>query len=403
MPRYTRLLAIAICAAACVITSRPCLSQWSHVLDVGTHTLSEFDGTILGGASGGRVVVSVDAGLTWRTAMVDSLVQISDVEVVNSDTMYAATRRAGLYQSTDGGRTWHHFALTTAYVDAVMSIPGTGAILASVYLEDVYRLDNAGTNNGQVVLERERWPFVKHSMELLDDGRPIVGTQACFELSCGSLHISNDHGYTWEAIPGWQMGWAASVVRAGRRDTATFHVLNSDALFTTRDGGQSFEPRWAPFLPTSVVELRDGRLIVGWYEGVSLLTDDGSRWTSFDLDNVDVLDLVVADYVIVAGSHSGIFRRLDAATAVEGKRDVDNQLLAFPNPTHGILNIDLQQHDDMPSFRVVDMTGETVGNGLLRQVVQGQYQIDLSGLPSAVYIVVIHCGRRSHHARVVKL
>ena len=203
-------------------------------------------------ALGGGLLVTHDGGTTWRSA---GPTPAGDLTAIALDphrprTLYLSTRDSGVFQSVDGGRTWHAFG------GGRKGRPGLTELLAIDPLTPgtAYAGDDFGvvaTVNGGATWRRADAGVVASKVGTV---APAASSPATIYTGGSALSRSDDRGRTWIALqsdgtalaPGRQTDGTA--LATGLRTDAPAvdprdhrHVLvGGRGIFGSRDGGTTF-------------------------------------------------------------------------------------------------------------------------------------------------------------------
>ena len=239
------------------------------------------------GTQSGRLLVSVDAGSTWRKVeswrygAIQTLVLAKPIE--QSTTIFAGTAD-GMYRSLDGGQTWQeaNFGLLDTDMLCLACLPddsGTEMIWVGTARGGLYRSRNAARSwreSGQGLADAAVL-CVKLSPHFADDQTAFIG------LEGQGLFRSTDGGIQWETL-GFE-----------DQDVNAICVLSSAAS-------------------------RRYQIIVGTSEGVFASLDEGADWRPFVTDGASLIPMptalaIAADGVVLIGTvDEGVLRaehRLD--------------------------------------------------------------------------------------------
>lgn len=89
------------------------------------------------------------------------------------------------------------------------------------------------------------------------------------------------------------------------------------------------------------------------------------------------------------------------ATAIENIPEISN-VVVFPNPTTGIINIKFKNDNTASSVRIYNEAGILVYNESLSKLSGSERKIDVSGLPAGAYFVSFHFDFGDESIRIVK-
>lgn len=112
--------------------------------NTGVRTVASSGAVVYAGLDHGGVWVSRDGGVRWRPAGLGRRTVLSvAVDPLDPDTAYAATRRAGAYRSSDGGRTWVRMAATSLTASIVVDPASSDTVLLATG-SSILRSDDGG-------------------------------------------------------------------------------------------------------------------------------------------------------------------------------------------------------------------------------------------------------------------
>lgn len=200
------------------------------------------------------------------------------------DTLYAATR-AGLYASSDLGRTWHPRGSADLFVGPLVILPD-GSFVAGAYRTGVLRSDDGGRSWRPLA-----FADASYVHDLLLDGDRRILAAVDRESGQSGLYASADGGRSWEYL-----GFGDTGVRT--LSSVPHDVIlagTTEGLFRSSDHGATWRP--VEDLPTAApvtdviaigdtlfagtgVRLHGGAAMPG--DGVIRSTDGGHKWERMD-------------------------------------------------------------------------------------------------------------------------
>ena len=68
----------------------------------------------------------------------------------------------------------------------------------------------------------------------------------------------------------------------------------------------------------------------------------------------------------------------------------NDDILVYPNPSNGLLNIDFRRSDNTCLLDIIDETGKLVYNQRITSLEPGTRRFDLTGLPAGIYYCTLH-------------
>ena len=178
----------------------------------------------------------------------------------------------------------------------------------------------------------------------------------------------------------------------------TFSNFGVESIWLSIDGGSSWENkqgnlpdmpvRWMLVHPENEKQVMLATEIGIW---TTLdITAENVEWT-FDVEGmanvrVDMLQIRKADNTVLAASHGrGLYTGIWEVEFVAKKTDIQNNNISiFPNPSTGIINIDLIDNQDIIEIKIIDLSGKIVYQN---KNVLNQNKINLSEYNKGLYFV----------------
>ena len=82
-----------------------------------------------------------------------------------------------------------------------------------------------------------------------------------------------------------------------------------------------------------------------------------------------------------------------------------NEVIAYPNPTNGIINIQLVKTNDSPNnyskLEIADISGKVVYYTQINDVDEDVYSIDISNLPRGFYVLILNTGNSQSIQKII--
>ncbi|MEZ4475202.1 MAG: hypothetical protein R3F60_31305 [bacterium] len=269
------------------------LAEVRDVLFAGKGTVLAAGRAALDRPSGSALIVSVDAGRTWRPVPLPRrLDTIAALALAGDGALLAVPENAsdGAVLSVDGGRTFEELPPGRLVAGAADALSG-GLV--------------AGSPRGLITTLGARGPILGLDQPL--HAVAFTHPQVAVGIGqTGGLFRSRDGGRTWHGEPAWAGIRFGDVASAG--DHAVM-VVGDGVLWRSTDAGEHFDPR--P-LPTScrarwVRFGAGGEGLVGCLDGSLLATADGGRqWAEAPLPPAPLQPVVfLADGTRLALTETG--------------------------------------------------------------------------------------------------
>ena len=238
------------------------LRQANHAALLG---LAQAGSRVVAVGERGAVLLSDDAGLSWRqAASVPVSVTLTAVQFVNARTGWAVGHYGVVLKSDDGGEHWSR------------QLDGHG--VAKLMLQDAQA---HGSTKGQTEAQR----MVQEGAD-----KPLLAMHFVNEregLVAGAFNIllqTLDGGATWQAIASRLDNPKAAHLYALYRDGAQLLLAGEQGLLLhSADGGQHFERIATPYAGSYfgvAIEASGAWLVAGLRGNVLRSTDSGSSWTA---------------------------------------------------------------------------------------------------------------------------
>jgi len=297
----------------------------------------------------GRMVKTVDGGLTWRRVSDDPLDgwQPKDVHFIDPLTGWIAGDTGSLAVTHDGGWTWDRIYVPTR------------SELRAVYFADENRgwlagLDRAllSTSDGGATWERVSTPN-ECQVQVIEARPPVIWAAS----GCGDVIFSADDGQTWDNRSPQEGVEIVSVAFLDERTawiSGRLHDTDSPVVLGTSDGGKTWrrafqEPALVGYVSEMVVRETEAGL-VGWAvgdgglllelvppdevpvmfatptpvpaaiapappRGLLLTMPAWERQPEFTFDSLHSVETVGADRVYAGGDGGAVYRSLDGGNS----------------------------------------------------------------------------------------
>ena len=259
-------------------------------------------------ACGSNLVKSTDGGATWAPAvhgLSNTTVKALAVDPTDSDVVYAAVGRVGLFRSADGGETWTRLegSPDCAFPTAIVIDPSdTHTLYAACEERGVLK----STDNGRSWVSRSRGigPFESGGPVLalaLDPARPqtlYAGSRRYWDSGRwwgDSLYKTTNGGLDWTASATGLAHSQVTDLAVEPRAPATLYAVGG-GLHRSTDGARS----WSRVLPEPVTAVavdprHVGRVYCTAGDRMYFTPDAGAHWTTFPTGQGDRMSALVVD------------------------------------------------------------------------------------------------------------
>lgn len=241
------------------------LRQASQANQVALLGLAQAGSRVVAVGERGAVLLSDDAGLSWRQAAgVPVSVTLTAVQFVNARTGWAVGHYGVVLKSDDGGEHWSR------------QLDGLG--VAQLMLQDAQAHGSTKnqTEAQRMVQEGADKPLL--SMHFVNEREGLVA--GAFNILLQTL----DGGASWQAIASRLDNPKAAHLYALYRDGAQLLLAGEQGLLLhSADGGQRFERIATPYAGSYfgvAIEASGAWLVAGLRGNVLRSTDSGSSWTA---------------------------------------------------------------------------------------------------------------------------
>jgi photosystem II stability/assembly factor-like uncharacterized protein len=244
---------------------------------------------------------STDGGGSWHSLAIPlSAAPIISLAIAPADpeTVYAGTGR-GVFKTTDGGATWRaandglfgkesayerEWRLTEGYVQALVVDPGDPeTVYAGTRQRGLFKSTNGGASWVRVNPAAVR-------LVILDPNDPqtdYIGADGTSWNATSGVFKSTDGGGTWAAAglqreEGDPLGNGPSLLAVDPQNSQTLYASRGTGLLKSTDGGSSWHPAGAPagdVLVLAIDPLDSETLYAGADGGIFKSTDGGRSWT----------------------------------------------------------------------------------------------------------------------------
>ncbi len=224
----------------------------------------------------GHVLVSTDAGASWKQARVPTRALLTAVHMHDARTGWAVGHDAVILRTDDGGMTWrmvHHAPREERPLLDVWFRDARTGFAVGAYGYFLATGDGGRTWTPRMIGEED---FHFNVLAPAGSGRLFLAGES------GAVYRTDDGGDTWRKLSSPYVGsWFGALALDANR---LLLLGLRGRLFRSEDGGES----WAP-VPTATkatltgaVRMKSGLLLVTGLEGTLLVSRDGGRSVSVD-------------------------------------------------------------------------------------------------------------------------
>lgn len=309
-----RLLLIALFLATAIA---PIRAQWVQTNGPNAGEISCFatmGSNVFAGTWDAGVFRSTDSGKTWKTS--SSFTDIYCLSIIGERLIAANTD--GVFFSTDSGVSWYLSSGIPggAGFGGVRSIlPIDGKLFVSDIMENYWCTTYISRDSGKSWTTIGNPPGVIQTL-VVNSGNILAGTDR-------GLYVSSDTGHTWSSTGNSLKD--SSIYSLVFSDSIMFAMTgdgyDSGNIYVSTDSGMNWTPTsfphlgFAPFAQ-SAMELTNGTslLFVGGSKGVLRSTDLGQTWSPAGLDSVSVVEMTTHGSWVFAGTYLGLYLSTDLGT-----------------------------------------------------------------------------------------
>ncbi len=328
--------------------------------------------------------------------------------------------------SNDGGETWssatNGILGDGPFISRLSNSPQNPDLVFAVGNRGVYRHTNfcIGRYDWELIEIKDGWAVddqvtSAHNVEVsLADESIVWAGAAMYKDPDLSIFLSRDYGKTFDPVSNyqeWEMGYLTSIA-THPNDPATAYLLFSlskrPKILRTTDFGESWEDitdfresdsiSHNGFQDVSVYSLlvfpyNTNKIWVGTEIGIFESLDNGGSWhlANNGLPAVSVWQMMIQDNTLIVATHGrGIWTAPQYPVAID-ESEIEKDLLIhiYPNPSEGIVNIELESTDfGTMNIKVFSITGEQLyynridkSNPIFKETLNLEY------LPTGSYIL----------------
>jgi len=355
---------------------------------------------------------STDDGVTWTpsdTGM-NFAASIYNIAIGSNGYMFADS-----YRSSDYGHNWEYLPSGSVLNIKDIAVSANGVVYYASMSDGLLKSEN----NGDTLINISEGLGNKSAYSILSavNGYLYCGTSS-------DLYRSTDEGATWTAM-GLQLSPRVDIVAEVR---GKIIACTSSGIYVSADNGDTWAYKFGSGTYTTLAGNPNGTIYVGvQFNGIIRSTDYGDTWDWFNngITNFFVEPVIISNGFVFAGTRGGIFRGIDAVTAVNDNRDeLPNKFMLsqnYPNPFNPTTTINYSipfvisnpsgesggksQRISNVSLKVYDMLGREVATLVDEQKAPGNYSalFDASNFGSGVYYCKLTSGGFSAVRKMILL
>jgi photosystem II stability/assembly factor-like uncharacterized protein len=399
-------------------------------------------GLLMGNNS--TILKSVDAGETWSKINIDKIFGIRDFQFVGDSSVFAVgdvRNGSKLIKSLDNGNTW----------DSISTFPNEGQINSICFFDTlsglafggngIYRTSDSG-NHWIMVWDLSQLGFTYGALAHSHFPTSLVGYVSGFgkgridgkNILSDYLLKTTDSGLSWDTVCMLKY----SIISLDFLNANTgFIGTDSGIILKTTDGGHSWSEKVIADSPSEISAIHFISEKTGFATGseFSMLSggggsdysssffifrtfDGGDNWKTFRSPGIPLNSIYFINdttcFVSGRGSlimkSNGIIDELPSnypwhlVDDGSGVNDFDSNSLvkAFPIPTSGILNLQLENaYQNIQTVRLLSSSGQLIDIGK-PNLSNENVQIDLSGLVSGLYFLQVSFPNKTEVVKVLK-
>lgn len=253
--------------------------EWSTLAQLAPRSLlldvAAADGRLVAVGERGHVLISDDAGQTWRQVVVPTRSNLTGVFLLDRERGWAVGHDAVILRTADGGETWErvHWAPEeeSPLFDVWFSSPLEGVTVGAYGSFSVTADGGASWDSEQISEDDSHL----HRLVRAGDGLLYLAAEA------GMLYRSDDGGRSWKELPSPYEGSFFGVLPLADKVVLAFGLRGH--LYRSEDAGET----WVELdcgttaMLTDGVVMADGTVLVVGLGGAVLVSDDGGRSFTF--------------------------------------------------------------------------------------------------------------------------
>ena len=407
-------------------------SRYTHAVNANVVWAVGFDGTAAS-ANFNEFTRTTNGGVNYVSGLIypDTMTyHPSSIEAIDANTAWVTAylntsqSKGAIHTTTNGGVTWANVTPAYMYTNAASFADFTAFCTNSVGITlgdpkagefEIYRTTDGG----------QTWAAIAGSLipnpnggeyGLTDVYTKFGANDIWFGTNLGRIFHSSNQGQSWSV---GSIGVTPYINDIAFRDAMNGICLtNTGAAYRTTNGGTT----WTAITPidpnmglNGFCNIPGTNLYGSVGAGVgnniiSYSSDDGSTWTSWGGSNVQYLDIeFVSSSVGYAGGFSdpttasidGMFKYSGTPLGISNVTAPVATIEMYPNPTSGMVTINLAPTKEGGTLFVIDATGKTVYSENIKNMSFEKHTLNLENHAKGIYSVNIVRDGRTETKKVV--
>ncbi len=377
--------------------------------------------------------MTMNGGTTWICDSIlpdTNVYQISNIEGIDANIcwMSAWTKATGnkgvVYQTTNGGALWSNvtpagsftnnasFANFVCFTDPTVGIVQGDPVGGEF---EIWKTTNSGTSWSKIA--GTSIPNPLGGEYGLTDSYFSLGNTIWFGTNMGRVFRSTDAGSTWSVST--TMAGVTEVSRLAFVDANNGLCSGTSGsasnLWRTTDGGAT----WTNLGQPTNVGFNDIAPITGtnWFASVSnpSLTmaysmDNGSTWINWNSMNIGYLQIGFANNNVgwagtfsdnIAAGFGGVYKYNGIPLGIQQASGAPKAINMFPNPSNGIVHIQLPSAKKGLEVSIKDALGKVVYSERAVTTTVEDRTLNLQHLAKGIYFVDVTTATEKFHQKIV--
>jgi len=352
-------------------------TDWLPITSPATANLHkvQFADTQTGYAVGdnGTLLKTTDGGVSWQVINTNTTENLLALSVVDTDTLYAGGTNGLIMKSIDGGNNWNNISIGT--------------------INDVIDIDTPSNNSVYIV--------------------PLLN---CQTQTHATFYKSIDGGNNWSVITNNNIDPIVKI-RFINENEGYFQTCDiSTSIYHTMDGGLNFNYLFYSYLG-SIEDFFIENINRIWIVGADLITGANNNmayislyeynnqqndYTSYTYEENDPPPYTAIDFAnnltgYVVGVQGSILKN---PTGNMSTNNIEKELFSiYPNPAENLITVNFKTEINTPvmTYKIYNLQGQLIlENNLLPDK-----QIDVSSLPSGIYLIKLTINNQVHTQKLI--